>query len=105
LYQSYLEELQSLENFKAAHAEHYGHIFQELAEDPYTKHLIDSLAFFTARSRLQGQQKIIHLYERIFRQYFPFLTNPLPAMGMIQCLPSKDLSEKIHCQEGSELCL
>ncbi len=105
LYQSYLEELQSLENFKAAHAEHYGHIFQELAEDPYTKHLIDSLAFFTARNRLQGQQKVIHLYERIFRQYFPFLTNPLPAMGMIQCLPSKDLSEKIHCQEGSELCL
>ncbi len=103
LHQKYLEELQTLEHFKAQHARHALGKFQDLSDDPYTRHLIEAMAFFTARNRIQGEQKIICLYRRIFRQYFPYLCHPLPSMGMVQLTPSLDQSESIDLREGTEL--
>lgn len=105
LYQRYLEELQTLENFKSFHSSRYSNIMKDVMEDPATKHLMEVLAFFTARNHLHGENIILNLYRRLFRQYFPFLWSPLPSMGIIQLSPSKDLVETIECREGTEISL
>ncbi len=105
LYQKYLEELQELESFKLSHTEGYFGILKEVMEDPHTKHIVETLAFFLARCNLHGEQTILNLYRRLFRQYFPYFWSPLPAMGLIQLSPSKDLVESIDCREGTEVTL
>jgi len=72
-------------------------------EDPHTKHIVETLAFFIARSQIHGEQTILNLYRRLFRQYFPYFWSPLPSMGLIQLQPSRNLSETIVCKEGTEI--
>ncbi len=103
LYKAYLEEIHALETFKIANGGLYKGVFDELSEDPHTKRLIETLAFFMARNKIHGEQRIVQFYQRLFREYFPFLSNPLPSMGMIAIHPSLDLPEKIQLKEGSEI--
>lgn len=103
LYQAYLEELQALENFKASHTELHRGADPDSFEDPYTKRLLEALAFFMARNRLQGEQKIVDLYQRLFNQYFSFVASPLPAMGLMQFHPSLELLEKTFLRAGREV--
>lgn len=105
LYQKYLEELQELESFKLSHTEGYFGLLKEVMEDPHTKHIVESLAFFIARSHLHGEQTILNLYRRLFRQYFPYLWSPLPSTGFIQLLPTRNLAKAVTCKEGTEIQL
>lgn len=102
LYQAYLEEMQHIEKFRTSHISMYGEAPVD-TDDPYTKRLIESLAFFGARARLQGTEKIVQIHQRLFRQYFPYLINPLPAFGMLQMKPSIRFPEKVVLPIGSEL--
>ncbi len=102
IYQAYLEELQQLEKFKASHIAMYGETPLD-SEDPNTKRLIEALAFFGARARLHGVNQITQIHERLFRQYFPYLVNPLPAFGMLQITPSIRYPERVTLPAGSEL--
>ena len=102
IYQAFLEELHQIEKFRASHAALYGDTPLD-TEDPYTKRLIESLAFFGARARVQGTRKITQIHQCLFRQYFPYLVNPLPAFGMLQLKPSIKFPEKVHFPIGSEL--
>lgn len=102
LYQAYLEEMQHLEKFRTSHISLYGETPVD-TDDPYTKRLIESLAFFGARARLQGTQKITDIHQCLFRQYFPYLINPIPALGMLQMKPSIRFPEKVFFPRGSEL--
>lgn len=104
IYQTYLEELQQLEKFRAAHIGLYGETPLD-SEDPNTKRLIEALAFFGARSKVYGVQGILRLHQRLFRQYFPYLVNPLPAFGLLQLTPSIRYPEKVTLSAGSELIL
>ena len=102
LYQAYLEELQQIEKFRATNSG----LFEETplnSEDPYTKRLVEAIAFFGARARLQGVQRMTHIHQRLFRQYFPYLVNPLPAIGMMQATPSLRYPQKVVIPSGSEL--
>lgn len=102
IYQAYLEELQFIEKFRSSHVSSYGETPID-TEDPYTKRLIESLAFFGARARLQGTEKIVDIHQNLFRQYFPYLINPIPAFGMLQMKPSIRFPEKVVFSVGSEL--
>ncbi len=102
LYQAYLEEMQQIEKFRSSHAALYGETPID-TEDPYTKRLIESLAFFGARARLQGIQKIVDIHQCLYRQYFPYLINALPAFAMLQLKPSIRYPEKVVLPAGSEL--
>ncbi len=104
IYQAYLEELQQLESFRASHIELYGETPFE-TEDPHTKRLMETLAFLGARARLQGVKRITHIHQRLFRQYFPYLVNSLPAFGLLQIKPSIRFPEKIMLPTGSELMI
>jgi type VI secretion system protein ImpG len=105
LYQAYLEELHELDLFRGSYAEKASAAFQESAEDPYTKRLTEALAFFMARNRLQSEKQVNRLYQRLFHQYFSFLSAPLPAMSLLQVVPSLDLPEKTEIKEGTEVRL
>lgn len=102
VYQAYLEELQQIEKFRASHIALYGETPLE-SEDPYTKRLIEALAFFGARARLQGTRKVVQIHQCLFRQYFSYLVNPLPAFAMLQLKPSIRYPEKVVLPIGSEL--
>lgn len=102
IYQAYLEELQFIERFRSSHVSLYGETPVD-TDDPYTKRLIESLAFFGARARLQGTEKIVQIHQNLFRQYFPYLINPIPAFGMLQMQPSIRFPEKVVFPVGSEL--
>lgn len=102
IYQAYLEELQHLEKFRSSNISLYGETPID-SEDPHTKRLIESLAFFGARARLQGTQKIVQIHQCLFRQYFPYLVNPLPAFAMLQLKPSIRYPEKVLFPAGSEV--
>lgn len=103
IYQAYLEEMHSLEDFRATHTAIHRNTPLELIEDPDTLRLVESLAFFSARTRLQGLHRIAQIHQILFRQYFSFLVNPLPAMGLMQVQPSLRVPEQVEIQEGAEL--
>ncbi len=103
IYQAFLEEMQALENFRATHSTLYRNTPLELVEDPDTQRLVEAVAFFAARSRLQGISKIAQIHQLLFRQYFSFLVNPLPAMGLLQLQPSLRHPEPLSIPEETEL--
>lgn len=103
IYQAFLEEMEALEYFRAAHSTLYRDTPLEIVEDPDTLRLVEALAFFSARSRMHGSQRIAQIHQLLFRQYFSFLVNPLPAMGLIQFQPSLRIPEKIEIPAESEL--
>lgn len=102
LYQAYLEEMQQLEKFRTSQIALYGETPID-SEDPYTKRIIESLAFFGARARLQASKKTVQIHQCLFRQYFPYLINPMPAFGMLQMTPSIRYPEKVVLPAGSEM--
>lgn len=102
LYQVFLEEMQQLEKFRSSQIAHYGDTPID-SEDPYTKRLIEALAFFGARARIQGTEKITEIHQRLFRQYFPYLVHPIPAFAMLQMKPSIRYPEKVVLSAGYEL--
>ena len=103
IYQAYLEEMEALSNFRASHVTLHRETPIELLEDPDTLRLVESLAFFSARNRTQGFRQIAQIHQVLFRQYFSFLINPLPAMGLLQLQPSLQIPEKLTLPEGTEL--
>ena len=103
IYQAFLEEMEALENFRATHSSLYRDTPLELIDDPDTLRLVEALSFFSARSKLQGINKIAQIHQLLFRQYFSFLVNPLPSMGLVQVQPSLRIPESTLLAEGSEL--
>lgn len=103
IYEAFLQEMEALENFRATHSSLYRDTPLELVEDPDTLRLVEALSFFSARSKLQGINKIAQIHQLLFRQYFSFLVNPLPSMGLLQIQPSLRIPEPTLIPEGSEL--
>lgn len=103
IYQAYLEEMEALESFRVAHRSMHRDTPLELLEDPDTLRLVESLAFFSARSRIHGLNQIAQIHQVLFRQYFSFLINPLPSMGLVQMQPSLRIPETLKLPQGTEL--
>ena len=102
LYQAYLQEMESLESFRTTHSTLYRETPLEFLEDPDTLRLVEALAFFSARSRVLGLKKISQLHQILFSQYFSFLINPMPIMGLLQVNPTLKIPEKVTLEEGTE---
>ena len=103
IYNAFLEEMESLEGFRATHSSLYRETPLELVEDPDTLRLVEALAFFSARSRLHGVNRIAQIHQLLFRQYFSFLVNPLPAMGLLEIQPSLRIPEQVSLNEETEV--
>jgi len=104
LYNTFLEEINELDNFRLAYASlHPGVPLDH--EDPDVKRLIEAMALFTARTRLAGARNISAIHRRIFQQFFPYLLTPLPAMTLVQALPTRHLAETTELPKGSEFAI
>ena len=104
LYKAFLEEVQALESFRMTYvSEHPG---TPLApDDPDVKRLLEALAFFAARSRQAAHSTLVEQRRRLFRQFLPYLLDPLPAMGMLQAIPTGKLSEAVELPRGTEIAV
>ncbi|MDX8431350.1 MAG: type VI secretion system baseplate subunit TssF/IglH [Candidatus Algichlamydia australiensis] len=104
LYQAFLQNLREIERFRATHLELYKDTPLEI-DDPNVKRMIEALAFYGAQSRLQAVDKMTQMHQCLFRQYFPFLLNPLPSVSMLQVAHSLKNPEIIDLPAGTEFYL
>jgi type VI secretion system protein ImpG len=102
LEKAFLSELEALEKFRISYSGQ--HPNAPLArEDPDVRRLIEAMAMFTARTRLAAQRNLGHGLLRVFRQQFPFLTSPMPAMAMLRGVPSRRYVDTTELPTGSEV--
>ncbi len=101
----FLEEKQALDDFRVQHSSRFEETPLEHLKDPYTSSLIEALAFFGARASWEGAKRVSTIHQELFRQYFPYLVNPLPAMGMIQLSPSMHRPDPTPIPRGTEIGL
>jgi type VI secretion system protein ImpG len=104
LYRAFIEELQALESFRMSYvAEHPA---APLApDDPDVRRLVEALAFFAARSRQAAMGVLVDQRRRLFRQFLPYLLDPLPAMAMLQAVPNGRLTEAIVLPRDTQIAL
>lgn len=102
LYKAFLEEMSSLESFRIAYASDHPHVPLD-RDDPDVKRLVEAMAFFSARTRLAAVSNVLAVQRRIFQQFFPYLLSPLPAMGILQAVPSGQFVEPTSFPKGSEV--
>jgi type VI secretion system protein ImpG len=101
---AFLSELEALEKFRISYSGQ--HPNAPLArEDPDVRRLIEAMAMFTARTRLASQRNIGQTLLRIFRQQFPFLTSPVPAMAMLRGKPMRRFVDATTIPSGTEVLL
>ncbi|MEZ0227884.1 MAG: type VI secretion system baseplate subunit TssF, partial [Planctomycetota bacterium] len=102
IYKNYLEEMQSLENFRVSYTSVRPGAKVE-REDPEVQRLIDAMAFFTARTRTSTLKNLLVTQRRLFEQYFAFLLTPMPAAGLLQAQPTGRFVEPAMLPRGTEI--
>ncbi|MDB4991437.1 MAG: hypothetical protein JWN04_6615 [Myxococcaceae bacterium] len=70
-------------------------------DDPDVQRMIEALAFFSARTRLASERAVDESLLRIFRQHFPYLLSPIPALTMLSMIPHRSLTEPVHIAAGT----
>lgn len=104
LEKAFLAELDALEKFRISYSGQ--HPDAPLArEDPDVRRLIEAMAMFTARTRLASQRNVGQSLLRIFRQHFPFLTSPVPAMALLRAKPTRRYVDMTSIPSGTEVQL
>ena len=104
LYRQFLEELHDLAEFRLNYSLDHPAAGWEW-EDPDVKRIIESLAFFSARTQIAALSNIDATRGRLYQQFFPYLLSPLSAMAMIQAKPTGHLTEVLALPEGTEFGL
>src|SRR4051812_42192049 len=104
LYKGYLEEMQSLENFRVSYTSVRSGAQVE-REDPDVRRLIDAMAFFTARTRHSVLKNVLSTQRRLFEQYFSFLLTPMPPMGLLQAQTGGRFVETTVLPRGADVQL
>lgn len=98
----FLKELKALDEFRlrfrARHPE-----AQLERDDPDVRRLLESLAFFTMRTRMLAQHNLVATWRRLFANYFDFLLAPMPAMAMVQAQVTLRRTEVGVLARGSEI--
>lgn len=100
LFERYLQEVQSLEAFRLRYLSRH----QEAPldrEDPHVQRLIEALAFFNASARHTLHTQNLGMTRRIFQQYFSYLLDALPAMGMLRAEVTGRFVETAHVPAGT----
>jgi len=104
LYKFFLEQMHELENFRMTYSQMHPTAPIE-REDPDVKRLTEAMAFFASRTHLAGMRHIVALHQRVFQQFFPYLLEPLPAMGMIKPKLSGQFVETIFLPKGTQVAV
>jgi type VI secretion system protein ImpG len=101
---AFLAELEALEKFRISYTAQYPAVPLS-HDDPDVRRLIEAMAFFTARTRVAAMRGLDESVQRIFRQHFPALLGPSPAMAMLRAAPDARFTETIELPRGTEVLL
>lgn len=104
IYLDYLNELDALERFRQRFLGTHPTVPLD-REDPHVRRLIESMAFFSVQTRLATQHNLRSTWLRLFSSYFDFLLRPLPAVALVQALPTEKMTEAVMLTRGTELRL
>ncbi len=74
-------------------------------EDPDIRRLMESLAFFAARTHTAAQTELRRAIDRLTRGLLDEFTLPQPARGLLRGMPSPRLAEPAHVPRGSRIRL
>ena len=101
---AFLAELEALEKFRISYTGQYPNA--SLArEDPDVRRLIEAMAMFTARTRVAAERNVGESMLRLFRQHFPYLLSPVPAMTMLAAGVTARYVDAVEIPRGSEVLL
>lgn len=104
IYGEFLTELDALDRFRQRFQERYPAVPLD-REDPDVRRLIESLAFFTIRTRHATMHSLRLTWQRLFAGFFDFLLTPVPTAAIAQAVVSDRFVEPIVIQRGTELRL
>lgn len=106
LFRLYQDEFQSLREFVSAYSlenRHAGLHSVESTEDPDVMRLLESIAFFAARTHDNALKHVDEFRLRLYQQLFSYLITPLPAFGILKATHSAALTEAVFVERGTEI--
>lgn len=104
LEETFLAELEALETYRITYSGLYpGTPLSR--EDPDVRRLIEAMAMFAARTRLAAERGVRQSFLAIFRQHFPYLLGPVPAMAMLRADIDPRFVDAIELPQGAEVHL
>lgn len=102
--QSWLAELRDIESFRRRYyAEN--RMAQLDRDDPDVRRLLEALCFSAVRTRQVTLNNLWATWRRLLGSYFDFLLRPLPAMAIVQAVPTSRMTETAVLPKGTELRL
>ncbi|HET9934808.1 MAG TPA: type VI secretion system baseplate subunit TssF [Polyangiaceae bacterium] len=101
---AFLTELESLEKFRISYTAQFPAVPLS-HDDPDVRRLIEAMAYFTARTRIAALRGLDDSVQRIFRQHFPSLLGPSPALAMLRATPKASFVEPAYLPRGTEVLL
>lgn len=104
LEKAFLAEIEALEKFRISYTGIYPST-PLTREDPDIRRMLEALAMFTARTRLAAERSVDQSMLRVFRQHFPFLLDPTPAMAMLSAEPTARFVDIAEIPSGTEAYL
>ncbi len=102
--QYWLAELQATEDFRRRY---YGENRLALLdrEDPDVRRLLEALCFSAVRTRQVTLRNQWSTWRRLLGSYFDFVLRTLPAMAIVQAVPTAGMTEVAELRSGTELVL
>ena len=104
LEKAFLTELEALETFRITYTGMYPKV--PLAkEDPDIRRLLEAMAFFSARTKLTAERTAHASLMKLFKQHFPYVLSPMPAMVMLRAKIDSRFVETSPLPRGTEIQL
>ena len=101
---AFLAELEALEQFRISYTSLHPAV--PLArEDPDVRRLIEALALFTGRTRIAAERSVDNSFLTLFRQHFPNMLAPVPAMGLLRGEVTARYVDVVEIPRGAEVIL
>jgi type VI secretion system protein ImpG len=104
IYLDFLAELDGLERFRQRFQERHPAAPLD-REDPDVRRLMEAMAFFSVQTRHATLHNLRSTWRRLFSGFFDFLLEPVPAMGMVQAVPTEKMVEPVVLSRGTEVRL
>src|SRR5260370_1374563 len=89
-YEAFLTELKAVDDFLAYRTGDAGHVQRE---DPDVRRLMESIAFFSARTRQAATDQLRRSVLQHARGHLDDFLYPQPARGLVQAMPAGLLTD------------
>ena len=108
LFRLYQDEIQSIREFMATYSlenRHAGLHATDSNEDPDVVRLLESIAFFAAKTHENALRHVDEYRLRLYRQLYSYLMTSLPAVGILKANPTAAMNEPVYVERGTNLLL